>query len=124
MTSIVKTIVFSVSFLMLLLWSFLYLRIREKNGVFKSVLLFMFVFSDFWYFVTSFEIAVNWFILVLLPSIIAGVTLAVSRFVLKINHSRQIDYYAYLAIITASVLVTGYFALVGWALRSMGPLYH
>ena len=124
MTPLVKTIIFSVSFLMLLLWSFLYLRIREKSAVFKSVLLFVFVFSSFWCFATNSEIAVNWFILALLPPIIASVTLVISRLVLKINLARQWDYYAYLAIITASVLVVGYIALVGWALGSIGPLYH
>ncbi len=125
MSPLVKTVIFIVSFLILLLWSFLYLRIKEKSNVVKSVLLFMFVFSSFWCFVTNnSKIVVFWFVLALSSTFIASATLAISRFVLKVNLAKQWDYYVYLAIITASVLVLGYFALVGWALSSMGPLYH
>ena len=120
-----KTAIFIISFLSIIAWAVAYLRIKEKSNIAKSALLVLLICASLCFFVTGVDILKKlWLVRFLLSSVLAAAVLVVSKTMFKIKLFKQWDYYVYLAVITASVLVTGYICLVGWALSSIGPLYH
>lgn len=117
MEQIIYTLVFGCTVILLIVWSYLFLKIKEKSVLTEMSLIMLYVFSSFWLFVSGTVLGLN-FIIFFMPAIYV-VTFVIEKIHNKTRLLKIWSFYGYTLLVGVYVAFITYVLLVGWALNSI-----
>ncbi len=117
MEQIIYTLVFVCAVIFLTVWSWLFLKIKEKSALTEVLLILLYVFSSFWLFVSSGVIRLG-FVAYFLPAFYV-VTFLTHKIYNKTRLLKQWSFYVYTLLVVGYVSFITYALLVALAINSI-----